>query len=127
MELSGILPLLREQACHPSLEGFCRERSKVGFGVKAKADRGAPSVSFDRLPVQEYYKHNLKISQKPFLPKSWLDQYAGPASLDLEEECVRVRDQVVSPGLDEDPIVQLRLEDHLVQENILAPLAEAEI
>ena len=98
----------------------------MGFGLQAKANRGTPSVSSDRLPVGILQK-NLKISQKPFLPQSWLDQYASPASLDLEEECVRVRDQVVSPGLDEEPIVQLRLEDHLVQENILPPLAEAEI
>ena len=51
LELSGVLPLLREQAGHPSLEGFCRERSKVGFGLQAKANRGTPSVSSDRLPV----------------------------------------------------------------------------
>ena len=64
-------------------------------------------------------------SRSPFLPQSWLDQDPSPASLDLEEESVRVGDQVVRAGLDEESLSQLRFEDDLVQENVLPSLAEA--
>ena len=64
-------------------------------------------------------------SRSPFLPQSGLNQDPGPASLDLKEESVRVGDQVVRAGLDEESLSQLRFEDDLVQENVLPSLAEA--
>ena len=72
-----------------------------------------------------FYTKCQPSSRLPFLPQSGLDQDAGPASLDLKEEGVRVVDQVVSPGLDEESVSQLRLEDDFVQEKVLPSLAEA--
>ena len=72
-----------------------------------------------------FYTKFQPSSQSPFLPQSRLDQDPGPASLDLEEEGVRVVNKVIRSGLDEESVSQLRLEDDLVQENVLPSLAEA--
>ena len=61
----------------------------------------------------------------PHFPQHWLDQDPRPASLDLKEEGVWLGNQVESSRLNEESVSQLRFEDYLIQEYVLAGLAEA--
>ena len=94
----------------------------MGFLVQPETDGGTPSVSLDCTPAQ---KQMFAQSRSPFLPQSWFHQDPSPASLHLKEESVRVSDQVVRAGLDEESVSELRFENNLVQEQVLPALAEA--